>query len=149
MKTIVNLATVRASGNRESWFKTITGIIEGGTGAKGVSGDYLKAGQNRLEVGTVVLHVWPSGSAKHQLNYADLLRVKEDGSLAEIAAGMNWKTEYPTIQDAAEKALTGDGKGGPDTDLAAMFAGIETTAMLAELERRGVNLRAVADHVEG
>jgi len=30
-----------------------------------------------------------------------------------------------------------------------MFAGIETTAMLAELERRGVNLRAVADHAEG
>ena len=145
MKTIVEIKTVFASGGRESWFKTITGIIEGGTGAKGFSGDYLKAGQNRIEVGTLILHVWPSGSATHRLNYADLLRVNEDGTLSEIAAGMNWQTEYPSIQDTAAKALEGP-QASADRDLANLFAGIDTPAILAELERRGVDLRAVADH---
>ena len=99
MKTIIKLDTVRASGNRESWFKTITGIIEGATGAKGFSGDYLKAGENRLEVGTILLHVWPSGSVKHGIHKADLLRVNPDGTTAEIVAGLDWRQEYPSIQD--------------------------------------------------
>lgn len=38
---------------------------------------------------------------------------------------------------------------GADTELADQFAGIDTVAMLAEIERRGVNLRAVADYCQG
>lgn len=104
-KVIITLDTVRASGNRESWFKTITGIIEGGTGAKGFAGEYLKAGQHRLPVGTILLHVRPLGSVKNGTHQADVLRVQPDGTLAEIASGLDWRKELPTIQDIAARAL--------------------------------------------
>jgi hypothetical protein len=98
-----------ASGHRAGWARVVTGVTDTVSGAKSFIGYYLRDGvQVDLPAGTVVLEVFPRGSAKHGWQEARFLRVtaKPDGGDLEVLPGeWDWRDDFLDIRDRARDLL--------------------------------------------
>jgi hypothetical protein len=103
---IIKLTREYASGQRESWHKSFTEIDNSQLGARAFAGGaYLKPGEHRLEMGTLVLHVVPMGSVKNGSEVAEILRATEAQTLEPLTERFQWREQQCTIQDMAATLL--------------------------------------------
>lgn len=105
-QVIIKLTREYASGQRESWHKSFAEIDNSQSGARAfVGGAYLKPGEHRLEMGTLVLHVVPVGSVKNGSEVAEILRATEAQTLEPLTERFQWREQQCTIQDMAATLL--------------------------------------------
>lgn len=105
-QVIIKLTREYASGRRESWHKTFNKIDRSHAGARAFDGgSYLKPGEHRLEVGTLVLHVVPTDGVENSSEVAEILRVTEAQILEPLTERFQWREQQCTIQDVAATFL--------------------------------------------
>lgn len=103
----VRISLGTASGGRTGWAKQLTGIDATQRGGYAFLGDFLREGLYDLPVGTLILDVFPNGSARKGGKGAILWTADAtapDG-LRKLAETSDWPAESVVIQDAAVKAL--------------------------------------------
>lgn len=96
-----------ASGGREGWCKKVTSLDPRQRGGYAFVGEFLKPGLYDLPSGTLVLDVYPTGSARNGGKGATLWVVESDQTdgLKKIAQTDDWLQKSLVILDAAQKHL--------------------------------------------
>ena len=102
---IIDIKREYESGNRESWHKAFSAIDRTQSGARAFTGTYLKPGEHRLEVGSLIVHVIPTGSVEHRSEVAVILRVTETQTLEPLTERFQWREQQCSLQDLAETLL--------------------------------------------
>jgi len=117
-KVITRIETIRSSGKREGWQRTVKGIVEGQVGAKMYDGEYLKDGEVELEVGTIILRVYYCGAAKRGKGWqeAEIGEVQANGDIKWTrktdeedrfgnVTSWDWREESLTLRKEIEKRI--------------------------------------------
>jgi hypothetical protein len=103
-RVVVRWFPVRASGGREGFAFRVLGVREGGSGVGGFDLQYIRGGENLLDVGTVVVVVKPLGTAKRPRQCADVCEVLEDGTLS-VHDSYDWWEESITLKSAVQRLM--------------------------------------------
>lgn len=121
-----------ASGRRTGWARTFGAIDRTQRGAKAFVGEYLPVNQQiELPVGILIVEVSPCGSVKNGSNEAQIWRLEADGSWTRVGNEWNWHSEFLSLLDDAETALTENVPGPTREQLLAERA--ELQARLSEI----------------
>lgn len=140
----VTIKTEYASGNRKSWWKIVTGIDASQRGGYAFEGDFLQEGERELPIGSLLLHVTHCGSAKNGYQDGALYSVADsDGSLREIASGLNWREQSVTLRKAAEEYLKAQNEQtveAAESHVSSLITSLTNDDLIAECRRRGLSL---------
>ena len=108
-KLILKFSAPSASGRREGWTKVFSSVDSTARGAKAFSGEYLRAGENSVKEGDLVVLVSPCGSVKNGWQEGEICRVVsgEDGFavLESVSEEFDWRQEFLSLMNAAEALL--------------------------------------------
>jgi len=106
-KVRVNLTPETNSGNRKGWFKEITAVDESKRNCYAFEGDFFQAGEQELNIGTVIIESIPCGSVRKSYNEGKIMIVTENGleNVDENDYEYDIKDEFLTLRDLAVKAL--------------------------------------------
>lgn len=135
-----------ASGKRCGWTKRVTGIDPTKSNGYCFVGDFLKAGENELPIGSVLIQKIPEGSVAKPRDEGRVLIViadndpdcePGDGKLETFADGYDWQREFLSFRDAVKMALAKQ-KSNIDKE---MQATQDTLAIYSDAEIRAEAIR--------
>lgn len=139
----ITIKTEYASGNRKSWWKVVTSIDASQRGGYAFDGEFLQEGERELPVGSLLLHVTHHGSAKNGYQDGNLFSVEADGTLREIATGLNWREQSVTLRKAAEEYLKAQNEQvveAAEAHVSTLLTSLTNDDLIAECRRRGLSL---------
>lgn len=125
----ITIEASTASGHRKGWWKRITSVDPTKKGGYSLNGEFLRAGENDLPLGAIVVEQYPTGSVKNGTNKGVAYRVEATG-LVQFATCDDWYRQFLSFRDAIMAALPSAGPT-PD-DLATQGRRIRGVALRAE-----------------
>lgn len=139
MKIRFRIVNETNSGRRSGWTKHVTAVDTSKHNGYAFDGPFLRAGENELPVGSIIIQKNPEGSVKNGWDSARCYVVTADG-LETVSDGMDWREDFLSFRDVvAEYLARGQEKAAPAAahPELAKFTDLE---LVAEMIRRGIKV---------